>query len=450
MRPLIFVLGVHRSGTSVLTAALQALGCTLGEFEDVRAEENPEGFFEHPGVRDLNDRMLAALGSSWDDWSLHAGEVARRLSELDPFRQDAATLLRFALEGDGPAAVKDPRICALWPFWRRAAADAGFRPRAVMILRHPDEVVASQVARATRNRHEHRLIGRPEPMRALWVVATTGLLADPPDDGIYLVRHADLVGQPQPVLQALTRDLALPTRPASLLAFARQGVKPGLHRQRRAPDAAPAASAWGDLARQVFDALADPGGNRWLAPADAAQVLDAVPQARAMLPWLAPMRDTIAHVRAAPAATPARAARPDDGPLRQAVQVLTAAIMRSGDAQLLSDLDRALAPRRLELAADPDMALVAARAAENAGRTGDALDLYARVIAAAKGKLGAHLRRIALLDRLGQPDEAAAARAAAAVIFPQHPAFRDAPPADSAPPEATPPQAAGPAPGAKV
>lgn len=72
------------------------------------------------------------------------------------------------------------------------------------------------------------------------------------------------------------------------------------------------------------------------------------------------------------------------------------------------------------------MALVAARAAESAGRTEEALDLYARVIAAAKGKLGAHLRRIAILERAGRKAEAATARAAAAAVFPDHPAFRDA------------------------
>ena len=75
-RAFTLILGVHRSGTSLLTQGLVAAGAVVGEFADIRDPDNPDGYLEHPEVRVFNDRLLAVLGASWDNWGFRAGLVA--------------------------------------------------------------------------------------------------------------------------------------------------------------------------------------------------------------------------------------------------------------------------------------------------------------------------------------------------------------------------------------
>jgi len=61
----IFVIGMHRSGTSVVARAMNLLGVSLGKPEHImRAAEdnNAEGFWENQLITDLNDEILARIG----------------------------------------------------------------------------------------------------------------------------------------------------------------------------------------------------------------------------------------------------------------------------------------------------------------------------------------------------------------------------------------------------
>lgn len=57
-------LGSHRSGTSMVSAALQAIGAELSLPRHETSEENPKGFFEHAEVVALNDKLLRLAGSA--------------------------------------------------------------------------------------------------------------------------------------------------------------------------------------------------------------------------------------------------------------------------------------------------------------------------------------------------------------------------------------------------
>ena len=79
------IVGMHRSGTSMVAKLLQQAGLNLGEEADLMppAAENPEGFYEHLEFVRLNDEVLNIAGAGWDcppaagfDWSDEA---------LDPF-----------------------------------------------------------------------------------------------------------------------------------------------------------------------------------------------------------------------------------------------------------------------------------------------------------------------------------------------------------------------------
>src|ERR671910_2640298 len=86
------VVGMHRSGTSMVAKLLQQAGLNLGDEADLMppAAENPEGFYEHLEFVRLNDEVLNVAGAGWDcpptagvDWD----DVA-----LDPFRTRARRL----------------------------------------------------------------------------------------------------------------------------------------------------------------------------------------------------------------------------------------------------------------------------------------------------------------------------------------------------------------------
>lgn len=140
---ILWVLGMHRSGTSALTRLLNLLGVHLGEpLLPPMAGVNDLGFWEHQGVVDLNDRLLGALGSSWFDPRPLPYQWWTR-PELEPLRNEAARLLREQFAGHSLAAVKDPRLCRTLPFWLTLAHEAGLRSKAVLVLRHPSEVAAS-------------------------------------------------------------------------------------------------------------------------------------------------------------------------------------------------------------------------------------------------------------------------------------------------------------------
>lgn len=63
----IVVLGMHRSGTSVITRGLQTMGVGLGHnLMPAIANNNDKGFFEDLEINALNMAMLKSIGSEWD------------------------------------------------------------------------------------------------------------------------------------------------------------------------------------------------------------------------------------------------------------------------------------------------------------------------------------------------------------------------------------------------
>ena len=137
------VLGMHRSGTSSVAGTLALLGAAAPRTLMRPAEDNPKGFWESEVVTAFNDRLLAAAGSSWNDW--------RRLDPSalsDPgWSEEAARVLDAEFGGAGAIVLKDPRICRFFPFWRRVLGAAGYAPLIVMPIRDPLEVAASLNAR---------------------------------------------------------------------------------------------------------------------------------------------------------------------------------------------------------------------------------------------------------------------------------------------------------------
>ncbi|MHA7816235.1 MAG: glycosyltransferase [Pseudohaliea sp.] len=109
----VLVLGMHRSGTSLVARVLAEAGLYAGLPGDMLAAQadNPLGFFERRDLVAANDALLAEREASWFD------------PPADPLRGDVpavATVQRALAEGvpaEAGTFLKDPRLCLTWPAW---------------------------------------------------------------------------------------------------------------------------------------------------------------------------------------------------------------------------------------------------------------------------------------------------------------------------------------------
>ncbi len=195
---LVAVTGMHRSGTSLGARAVNLLGVSFGAPEVLMAPgpDNPAGYWEHRGVKELDDELLARLGGSWDQPPvLERGWMDR--ADLDDLLDRARHLVAADLVSMGSPVVgfKDPRLSVLLAFWRRAVVV----DQVVAVVRNPREVVASL---ANRNRFD------VAEAATLWLRYVLALRADAP--GAVVVLHRDLVDDLPATLVRLARDLDLP------------------------------------------------------------------------------------------------------------------------------------------------------------------------------------------------------------------------------------------------
>ncbi len=140
----VYVIGMHRSGTSATSGLLSHLGLGAPKVEDL-LKETPgtlRGTWESTSLNLLDERLLGHLGGSWlAPPALSPGWQDD--SALDPFKAEAYGLFAAVFD-PRPIVWKDPRASILLPFWRTV-----IKPpvASIFVYRDPSEVVASLHAR---------------------------------------------------------------------------------------------------------------------------------------------------------------------------------------------------------------------------------------------------------------------------------------------------------------
>nr|WP_321361160.1 hypothetical protein [uncultured Hyphomonas sp.] len=184
---LIMVLGMHRSGTSVATRGVHALGADLGDnLMKPVANNNDKGFWEDLDFYRMNERVLAKAKSGWH--YLYPLDTALfQKSEFAAERIEAAELLNQKLRKASVFAVKDPRTAVLLPFWQCVMDDLGVEPSYLITLRNPLETAESLRKRDGFDRHKglvlwlkhtYEAIKGTEQAKRLFV-SYQNLMADP-------------------------------------------------------------------------------------------------------------------------------------------------------------------------------------------------------------------------------------------------------------------------------
>src|SRR5580700_6228131 len=142
----ILVAGMHRSGTSSVAGTLVKLGATPPKSLMQPNRFNSRGYWESMAIMALNDEILSAAGSAWDDWrvlniSWNSSLIAKE------FEHKAVAELNKEFGNSKLIVIKDPRICRMIPFWSKVLNLSRRDLRVTVPVRSPLEVSRSLLVR---------------------------------------------------------------------------------------------------------------------------------------------------------------------------------------------------------------------------------------------------------------------------------------------------------------
>jgi len=192
----ILILGMHRSGTSVVARLLNMMGAYFAPegVSNGANEENPKGFWERQDVRALNDLVLHSAGADWHRLSSFSLD---RIPEatLAEFKKNAAEII-LAMDAYRPWFLKEPRFCLLAPLWLELLEF----PLCLIVYRSPLEVARSL---------EIRNHLSPRFGLALWERYNTAALETTRSRRRIQINHADLMAEPVAAVRSLEKSLQL-------------------------------------------------------------------------------------------------------------------------------------------------------------------------------------------------------------------------------------------------
>jgi len=129
-RKMIFILGMHRSGTSCLTGCLEACGLFLGNVSKSNPH-NPMGNQELREVNLLHNRILKKNQGSWDN---PPDKIQISFQDKNDFQNICSSFPENIIYG-----IKDPRSLLLMDHWLTVNKEIGL----IASYRHPLSVASS-------------------------------------------------------------------------------------------------------------------------------------------------------------------------------------------------------------------------------------------------------------------------------------------------------------------
>jgi hypothetical protein len=225
------VLGMHRSGTSMLSGLLvTGMGYKTGGPLIGSAADNEKGFFERLDVVLQNDLMMNSQ-KVW--WSVNVREYdpERALAEKDSgkvdFKKGIKALKFFNDPEHAPFLQKDPRMCITLKTWLTLMQN---EPAAVFTYRHPLEVARSLKKREKGFTLDHGL--------RLWIVYNMRAIQNSADLCRVLSSNdavlADPMKEVQRISDELTRKCRVPAPPRTLSRDdVEKFVDPGLQHNKK-------------------------------------------------------------------------------------------------------------------------------------------------------------------------------------------------------------------------
>jgi hypothetical protein len=111
-RQVYVVLGMHKSGTTLVSKILHGAGIRMGDGADVDGDYDRGAFFERSDARELNQRMIGFGDPAFEH------PAPRSLCFGDAERIRMRQILRDCEAAGTSWGFKDPRTCLTYPAWR--------------------------------------------------------------------------------------------------------------------------------------------------------------------------------------------------------------------------------------------------------------------------------------------------------------------------------------------
>lgn len=218
-RKLIVVLGMHRSGTSVIARGLQVMGVELGDnlmppFEG----NNSKGFWEDVDINALNIDMLHFLKIDWHFLTPIQSADVETLCK-NGYLPRAIEMLQEKTASVKLFGFKDPRIAKLLPFWKEVFTQGRMNVDYVLVIRHPLSVCDSLAKRDGFDSEKSYL---------LWLEHVIGSLVGTERENRVLVDYDSFMQAPERELTRIADRLQLSVNPAEFQRFQLEFLDPEL------------------------------------------------------------------------------------------------------------------------------------------------------------------------------------------------------------------------------
>lgn len=142
MKKCIVVLGMHRSGTSVLSGLVSLMGCYIGLTDTMpKRKDNPKGFFENYRIYKFNQNILEENSVSWDEYNFTVKTIDK--NTLRKYIDHAKTIIQEEFKYVNLFFIKDPRMCILYPIWETALKELKIEIKCIITYRSVIEVSLS-------------------------------------------------------------------------------------------------------------------------------------------------------------------------------------------------------------------------------------------------------------------------------------------------------------------
>ncbi len=139
----LFVLGMHRSGTSAMIGVLTKCLKIYNNHKDHHwGDDNVKGGFEHKYLVDVNEKILGTMNTGWsDEKPLDDGWYNSPM--MHSFSDIITNILVEDCTHHDLVTMKDPRVCILLPLYIRALKKSDIDPLFLIINRDDIEVANS-------------------------------------------------------------------------------------------------------------------------------------------------------------------------------------------------------------------------------------------------------------------------------------------------------------------
>lgn len=243
---LIVVIGMHRTGTSLITRGLQVMGVNLGDnLLPAMAEVNAKGFWEDADINAFNIEMLHAIDSEWD-FLTPISETNIQQLQQQGFLLRAVELLRSKVAQARIFGLKDPRIAKLLPFWDQVFAHCNYDVSYLLTIRHPLSVVKSL---------QKRDGFVAEKAYLLWFTHVITALTFSNKQNLSLVDYDFFMQNPADELHRLAQEFNLPVNQAELSIFLNDFIDNSLRHTHYELNDLYLDEACPDLVRDIYSEL---------------------------------------------------------------------------------------------------------------------------------------------------------------------------------------------------